>query len=38
MSATQPVTATTLTLTIDGREVSVPPGTTIWQAARQAGI
>ncbi|MBI2153986.1 MAG: formate dehydrogenase subunit alpha [Candidatus Rokubacteria bacterium] len=25
-------------LTIDGRKVSVPEGTTIWEAARQAGI
>ncbi len=28
----------TLTLTIDGQTVSVPAGTTIWQAARQAGM
>jgi formate dehydrogenase major subunit len=27
-----------ITLTIDGRKVSVPPGTTIWEAARQQGI
>ena len=27
-----------ITLTIDGREATVPPGTTIWQAARQVGI
>ncbi len=27
-----------LTLTIDGRTVSVPPGTTIWEAARLLGI
>ena len=27
-----------LTLTIDGREVSVPEGTTIWDAARKIGI
>ncbi|MBI4589181.1 MAG: (2Fe-2S)-binding protein, partial [Candidatus Rokubacteria bacterium] len=27
-----------VTLTIDGRKVSVPEGTTIWQVARQAGI
>ena len=26
------------TLTIDGREVTVPEGTTIWTAARDAGI
>ncbi|MFQ5734941.1 MAG: 2Fe-2S iron-sulfur cluster-binding protein, partial [Planctomycetaceae bacterium] len=28
----------TITLTIDGRELAVPPGTTIWQAAAEAGI
>ena len=28
----------TIALTIDGRKVSVPEGTTIWEAARQAGI
>ncbi|SFK75153.1 formate dehydrogenase subunit alpha [Geodermatophilus ruber] len=28
----------TVTLTIDGREVTVPEGTTIWTAARDAGI
>ena len=27
-----------VTLTIDGRPVTVPRGTTVWQAARQAGI
>ncbi|UCF19001.1 MAG: formate dehydrogenase subunit alpha [Gemmatimonadota bacterium] len=27
-----------VTLTIDGREVSVPGGTTIWEAAKSAGI
>ena len=32
------VAGTTVTCTIDGREVSVPEGTTIWEAARQAGI
>jgi formate dehydrogenase major subunit len=31
-------TATTVTLTINDREVSVPAGTTIWEAARSAGI
>ena len=30
--------ASELTLTIDGREVTVPEGTTVWQAARQAGV
>jgi NADH-quinone oxidoreductase subunit G len=28
----------TVTLTIDGRAVSVPKGTTVWQAARAAGV
>src|SRR4051794_27423517 len=27
-----------ITLTIDGREVSVPDGTTIWEAAKQLGV
>src|SRR5437764_13454975 len=27
-----------VTLTIDGRELTVPAGTTIWAAAKQAGI
>jgi formate dehydrogenase major subunit len=27
-----------VTLTIDGQQLSVPPGTTIWEAARDAGI
>src|SRR2546423_1774915 len=30
--------ARTIDLTIDGREVSVPEGTTIWEAAKEAGI
>jgi formate dehydrogenase major subunit len=30
--------ATEVTLTIDGQQLSVPPGTTIWEAARDAGI
>jgi formate dehydrogenase major subunit len=30
--------ARTVTLTIDGRELTVPGGTTIWAAAREAGI
>ncbi len=29
---------TTVTLTIDGRKVTVPEGTTIWTAARDMGI
>ena len=28
----------TVTLQIDGQSVTVPAGTTIWEAARQAGI
>jgi formate dehydrogenase major subunit len=37
--ATPPVTeARTVTLTIDGREVTAPEGTTIWAAAKAAGI
>ncbi|UCC73596.1 MAG: formate dehydrogenase subunit alpha [Gemmatimonadota bacterium] len=31
-------TSQTITLTIDGRKVTVPAGTTIWDAAREAGI
>ncbi|MBT6158092.1 MAG: formate dehydrogenase subunit alpha [Planctomycetaceae bacterium] len=31
-------TATNVSVTIDGQEVSVPTGTTVWEAARQAGI
>ncbi|WP_440995189.1 2Fe-2S iron-sulfur cluster-binding protein [Arhodomonas sp. SL1] len=30
--------STTVTLTIDGQSLSVPAGTTIWEAARQAGV
>jgi formate dehydrogenase major subunit len=33
-----PAPTRTVTLTIDGTEVTVPEGTTIWAAARQAGI
>ncbi|MEK6441499.1 formate dehydrogenase subunit alpha [Pseudonocardia sp. T1-2H] len=33
-----PTAASTVTATIDGREVTVPDGTTIFDAARQAGI
>src|SRR6516225_9955767 len=37
--ATPPVTqARTVTLTIDGHEVTAPEGTTIWAAAKTAGI
>jgi formate dehydrogenase major subunit len=31
-------TVTTVSVTIDGHAISVPTGTTIWEAARQAGI
>ncbi|MFW6084263.1 MAG: 2Fe-2S iron-sulfur cluster-binding protein, partial [Gemmatimonadota bacterium] len=38
-ASTVPETITeTITLTIDGREVEVPRGTTIWDAARELGI
>jgi formate dehydrogenase major subunit len=37
MATTAPATAT-VTLSIDGREVTVPQGTTIWTAARELGI
>ena len=33
-----PTEISTVNLTIDGRQVSVPEGTTIWQAAKDAGI
>ncbi len=36
--AAPPPPATTVTLTIDGRAIEVPGGTTIWAAARQLGI
>ena len=38
MAITAPESTGTVTLTIDGREVTVPEGTTIWQAAKAAGI
>src|ERR1700746_3722268 len=31
-------TTRTVTLTIDGQQITVPDGTTIWAAAKQAGI
>jgi formate dehydrogenase major subunit len=37
-TVTATLTATTVTLSIDGYEVSVPQGTTLWQAARQVGV
>ncbi|MBI4608946.1 MAG: formate dehydrogenase subunit alpha [Candidatus Rokubacteria bacterium] len=38
MSAPTTTAQATVTLAIDGRAVTVPEGTTIWQAAREAGI
>jgi formate dehydrogenase major subunit len=38
ITVSAPSEAKTLALTIDGREVSVPEGTTIWEAARDVGI
>jgi formate dehydrogenase major subunit len=38
MAITAPESTGTVTLTIDGREVTAPDGTTIWQAAKAAGI
>jgi formate dehydrogenase major subunit len=38
MAITAPESTKTVTLTIDGREVTVPADTTIWQAAKAAGI
>ncbi len=38
MSTAADISTKTVTLTIDGREVTVPEGTTIWEAARDAGI
>ncbi len=38
MATTAPPLTKTVTLTIDGREVTVPEGTTIWDAAKDAGI
>src|SRR5579864_5314510 len=38
MAITAPESTGTVTLTIDGREVSAPDGATIWQAAQAAGI
>jgi formate dehydrogenase major subunit len=38
ISIEAPTEVRTVHLTIDGREVEVPEGTTIWQAARDAGI
>src|SRR6201994_1269574 len=38
MAITAPESTGTVTLTIDGREVTVPEGATICQAAKAAGI
>src|ERR1700730_18565530 len=38
MAITAPESTGTVTLTIDGREVTAPEGATIWQAAKSAGI
>jgi formate dehydrogenase major subunit len=38
ISTPAPTETRTVSLTIDGREVTVPEGTTIWQAAKDAGI
>jgi formate dehydrogenase major subunit len=38
VATTAPPPTKTVTLTIDGREVTVPEGTTIWDAAKGAGI
>ncbi|MBD0281477.1 MAG: formate dehydrogenase subunit alpha [Thermoleophilaceae bacterium] len=38
MAVTAPPATRTLTLTIDGREVTAPEGATIWEAAKEAGI
>jgi formate dehydrogenase major subunit len=38
VAITAPPATRTVTLTIDGREVTAPEGATIWEAARDAGI
>ena len=38
ISTPAPTEIKTVDLTIDGHEVSVPEGTTIWEAAKRAGI
>jgi formate dehydrogenase major subunit len=38
MAITAPESTQTVTLTIDGREITAPEGTTIWEAAKAAGI
>ena len=38
MAITAPPAARTVTLSIDGQELSVPEGTTIYDAAKQVGV
>ena len=38
MAESAPVSEKTVTLQIDGRTVTVPEKTTIWEAARRSGI
>src|SRR6266567_2923771 len=38
IATTAPTEVRTVSLTIDGRALTVPEGTTIWQAAKDAGI
>jgi formate dehydrogenase major subunit len=38
MAITAPESTGTVTLTIDGREITAPEGATIWEAAKAAGI
>ena len=38
MAITAPPAASTVTLSIDGQSVTVPDGTTIWDAAKSVGI
>src|SRR5918996_3669060 len=38
MAISSPVSTETVTLTIDGRELTVDEGTTIWAAAKSIGI
>ena len=38
ISAEAPAESRTVTLSIDGRDVTAPEGITIWEAAKSAGI
>ena len=38
MAISTPAETRTVTLTIDGRETTVPEGTTIWDAAKDLGV